>query len=194
MKFVVGLGNPGKRYANTRHNVGFLVLDRLSGGAGAQPPRRLLKCEYREQAIEGHRVLLVKPQTYMNLSGPAVQGILDFFKGSRDDLLVVHDDLDLPWGRLRFRARGSSGGHRGLASILGALGEEDVQRLKIGIGRDPQADPAAFVLAPLGAAASRELERIVDGAADAVRTWIRSGIDRSANIYNAGEKSPGKTE
>lgn len=210
MKFVVGLGNPGRRYSGTPHNVGFAVVDRLARDEAAAGGgfRRRFKAEVCEMRLDGERVYLVKPLTYMNLSGPAVRSILGYFKGGLEDLLVVHDDIDLPLGRLRFRGRGSAGGHRGVASVIEALGGGDFARLKIGVGRGrggsgeesggpggpeiagrPASDPADHVLTRFPAALRPEVDALLDRAAEAVGVWIRDGLERAAQLYNPAERA-----
>ena len=210
MKFVVGLGNPGKRYEGTPHNVGFEIIDRLAvsssfEGGGA---RRRFKTEYCEGRLDGDRVFLVKPLTYMNLSGPAVQSILGYFKGASEDLLIVHDDLDLPVGRLRFRARGSSGGHRGIESIIESLGTKDFARLKIGVCDEPTAtsegaedapetqrqDAAKYVLTRVSAARRQRLDRALDRATEAALVWLREGVELGAQLYNGASSTASGTE
>ena len=209
MKFVVGLGNPGKRYDGTPHNVGFEVIDRLAVSRSLDEPgdrpRRRFKVEYFERRFAEERVLLVKPLTYMNLSGPAVQSILGYFKGVTEDLLVLHDDLDLPVGRLRFRARGSSGGHRGVASLIESLGTRDFARLKIGVCVEPGTgssdaenaartrDAADYVLARLSASRREELGGTLDRATEAVDVWLRDGVERGAQLFNGVDPTASKT-
>ena len=213
MKFVVGLGNPGKRYEGTPHNVGFEVIDRLAvsscfdatGGA----LRRRFKTEYFERRFDEDRVLLVKPLTYMNLSGPALQSILGYFKGATEDLLIVHDDLDLPVGRLRFRARGSSGGHRGIESLIESLGTTDFARLKIGVCVEPTTesgdaqdtdealrgpDAAEYVLTRFSASRRERLSETLDRAAEAVDVWLRNGVERGAQLFNGVDPTASETE
>ncbi|MBI4586516.1 MAG: aminoacyl-tRNA hydrolase [Planctomycetes bacterium] len=190
MKFIVGLGNPGKRYWNTPHNVGFMVIDRFGQDNAFEASEELFRAEVRDKRLGGEKVFLIKPLQYMNLSGPPVRSIMGYFKGAVSDMLVVHDDLDLPRGQLRFRSRGSSGGHRGLDSIMAALGTTAIQRLKIGIGRDPAKDPADFVLATLSPQSAREWRSVVCRAAKAVETWIQEGIEKSAAVFNVRVQEP----
>jgi PTH1 family peptidyl-tRNA hydrolase len=192
MKFVVGLGNPGKAYQSSPHNVGFEVVDRLAerlGPGGSRPFRKAFQAEILELALEKDRLCLVKPLTFMNLSGNAVQSILGYFRGSESDVLVVHDDIDLPLGKLRFRAQGSSGGHKGLESIIQALKTPELQRLKIGVGRPlaesgDRVDAAGYVLAPFSAGDRELAEQAIERAANAVELWIRDGIEKSAQCVN----------
>ena len=186
MKFIVGLGNPGKKYEWTRHNVGFLVVDALAKESDG-PFKKGLQSRHARQRLEGESVILVKPETYMNLSGRAVQAVLHYFKGTPEDLLVVHDDLDLQPGRLRFRARGSSGGHNGIASIIECLGTREFHRLKFGIRRDDRQDSSDFVLGRLGTSSSgkgleEKIKNDIDRAASAVKSWVRDGFEVSAAI------------
>jgi PTH1 family peptidyl-tRNA hydrolase len=188
VKFVFGLGNPGRQYAKTRHNIGFAVIDRVADRCVSGPFRPKLKAEHVKVAVGGASVILAKPQTFMNLSGEAVRDILGFYKGTAGDLLVVHDDLDLPLGTLRFREGGGTGGHRGIASTVDALGTGDFNRLKFGIGRDPQRDPADFVLGRFEAECRDDVERGIASAADAVLSWIREGFPRSAERFNRSKQ------
>ena len=161
MKLIVGLGNPGREYHWTRHNLGFLLLDELAREHQIPLGRRGLKSVYGRGRIGRAEVILAKPQTYMNLSGEAVQRLLHFFKIPPQDLVVLHDDLDLPWGKIRIRIGGSSGGHRGIVSIHEAIGERGISSvLKSGsAGRQaPGRDPADYVLDPLPEAEKEELK------------------------------------
>ncbi len=187
MRFVVGLGNPGRKYVGTPHNVGFEVVDRLAGDR-VEDFRRRFKAEYVDVTIGDERVYLIKPQTFMNLSGPAVQNVVSYFGGSPDEMLVVHDDIDLPLKTLRFRARGSSGGHRGVESLLTAFGGRDFARLKIGVGRGGETgveiDPADHVTSRFSAAERERVNEILDRAASAVEVWITEGIEPAARRFN----------
>ena len=182
MKLVVGLGNPGAKYRLTRHNVGFMVVDRLAVTAGAAVTRK--HCS--SLVGEGHwgevKVVLAKPQTYMNLSGMAVSSLMNYYRVAPADLLVVCDDLDLPFGRIRLRPKGSSGGHRGLASIIAALGRSDFPRLRVGIGKAGEA--VGHVLGRFAAAEEPALAEILETAAAAAVMACRDGLDRAMNRYN----------
>lgn len=183
MKIVVGIGNPGKRYEGTRHNLGFLVVDRLAAEHGIEVRRRRFDALIGEGRIEGHAVLLVKPQTYVNLSGSAVAPLLRWYRAAESDLLVVCDDLNLePW-RLRLRRQGSSGGHNGLASVIQCLGTEEFARLRIGIGRS-NGDAVAHVLGTFGPHEGELLEQALAAATQAVRLWIRLGVEAAMNEVN----------
>jgi peptidyl-tRNA hydrolase, PTH1 family len=187
---VVGLGNPGPAYAGNRHNVGFHVLDALAGRMGG----RFRGHKARADTLEGrlpspagpHRVVLAKPRSYVNDSGVPVTGLRDFFKAPPDRLLVVHDELDLPFAALRLKQGGGDNGHNGLRSITRSLGTRDYVRVRIGIGRPPgRMDPAVFVLRDFAAAERRELPLLVDRAADAVEAVIEDGLSRAQNAYNS---------
>lgn len=195
---VVGLGNPGEEYAKTRHNVGFDVLDLLASRWGASFERsNLLTGIVATAAPMGFpaaRVRLVKPTTYMNLSGPAYARALKVFESEVEGSLVVMDDFALDFGRLRFRAEGSSGGHNGLKSIEGALGTRTYPRLRIGIGPVPSGrDPADFVLSRYNSEERKELPFLIASAADAVETWLREGMSKAMEKHNrsGGDGSEG---
>ena len=185
-RFLVGLGNPGSRYAATRHNVGFRVIERLwrLHGDGACACRREL--EYQVARTEQGKVFMARPVGYMNLSGPPVRELMDYFGGSAQELLVVYDDADLPLGTLRMRARGSSGGHKGVASVIEALGSQEFARLKIGIGRpgEPGDDIVHFVLAKPSVDEAELLAKAEEDAADAAWRWIAEGTDRGMERVN----------
>ncbi len=177
---VVGLGNPGRRYANTRHNAGFLVLDRLAAAEGVA---------FREKGeallAEWGRGWLMKPLTYMNLSGRAVAPFLRRKGIPLERLLVVHDDMDLPLGRIRLKHGGSSGGQKGVASIIEALGEGGFDRLRIGIGRPPAGvDPVDWVLSPFAPGERAVLERVLEAAAEAIRVWEKEGLIAAQSRFN----------
>ncbi len=184
MKIVVGIGNPGKRYENTRHNLGFRVVDRLAAEHGIETSRRRFEARVGEGRIEGQQVLLVKPQTYVNLSGSSVAPLLRWHRCSTDDLLVVCDDLNLELGRLRLRRRGSSGGHNGLASLIECLGTEEFARLRVGIGRAAEGNAVAHVLGSIRPEEEEAVASAVGAAAEAVRLWLRQGVDAAMNEVN----------
>lgn len=185
MKVIVGLGNPGRRYANTRHNVGFWVIDCLSDQWRIPVKKEKWKAEVGEGQINGENVLLVKPQTYMNRSGESVQEICRFFQLDLDHLLVIYDDLDLPVGRIRLRAKGSSGGHNGMKSIFAHLKTEKLKRIKIGIGHpEGNADIADYVLSPFPKQELPFIEEAVERSAQAVEDWLRFDFQHAMNQYN----------
>jgi peptidyl-tRNA hydrolase, PTH1 family len=189
VKAIVGLGNPGEKYRGTRHNVGFAVIDELARrfqiGGFEQAPFDALVARWRRPGDDP--VLITKPLTYMNASGEAVGALLRYYKIEVPDLLVVVDEVQLPLGRLRARARGSAGGHNGLKSIVAHLGEE-FARLRIGVGRgDARRDLADHVLARFDKDEAAEVERMTGRAADAAETFITSGIAEVMNRFNGGD-------
>ena len=186
MKLVVGLGNPGSRYAKTRHNIGFDVLAELAQRHAVDRPKMRFQGELVEARIGSEKVLLLCPQTYMNKSGDSVQPAQSFFKIELDQILVVCDDFNLPTGRLRLRTKGSAGGQKGLNDILRQLGSNEVPRLRIGIGPPPENwDVADFVLSRFSADELAEVEKTVPRAADAVACWVTDGIETCMNQFNA---------
>jgi peptidyl-tRNA hydrolase, PTH1 family len=191
MKLVVGLGNPGPKYAGTRHNVGFDVLDRLADAAPGSTVWTKFEAELCDITLGPEKVLLAAPQTYMNLSGRAVRGVMDFYKLTPEDLLVVCDDLNLEPGRVRLRPSGSAGGQKGLQNIIQHLGTQDFARLRIGIGRPPgRMDPAAYVLQRFTDRERKIMDVTVAEAAEGVGLWAREGIQAAMNRLNAPGASP----
>jgi PTH1 family peptidyl-tRNA hydrolase len=185
MKLIAGLGNPGRKYTNTRHNVGWEVLAELGRRHASGTPRVRFQGEVLEASIEGQKTLLLCPHTYMNRSGASVQAACDFYKLEADDLIVVCDDFNLPLARLRFRAKGSSGGQRGLRDIINRLGTEEFSRLRIGIGTaPPRWDVADFVLSKFTREDRQEIDDAISRAATALADWVRLGIAYCMNQYN----------
>jgi PTH1 family peptidyl-tRNA hydrolase len=185
MKLVVGLGNPGRKYEGTRHNIGFEVLARLAQECGAEPTRKKFDGEVRECLLGEQRSLLVAPQTFMNRSGACVRQFVDFYRIPMDDLLVVCDEFQLPIGQIRLRSQGTDGGHNGLADVIRAVGTNEFPRLRIGIGPVPERwDPADFVLGKFTAAEREAADVDVARAADAVRMWASRGVTPAMNKYN----------
>ncbi len=190
MKVVVGLGNPGRKYVGTRHNVGFEVLAVLAQRSVAEPPRTKFEAELTEVLVGAERLLLVAPQTFMNLSGRAVRQVMDFYKLDTADVLLVCDDLNLPNGQLRLRASGSAGGQKGLQDTINHLGTQDFARLRIGIGRPPaRMDAASYVLQPFSGTDRECLEVTLQQAADAVELWAKEGTQVAMNIVNVPSES-----
>ncbi|CAN5789049.1 aminoacyl-tRNA hydrolase [soil metagenome] len=185
MKIVVGLGNPGKQYEETRHNVGWMVLDRLAERAGWTGHARSRDAAATVHGrFNGLDLMLVKPTTYMNLSGVAVRKVLARQRVPLDEMLVVVDDFDLPLGKLRLREQGSAGTHNGLRSIIGELGSQKFARLRVGIGQ-PSRAAKDHVLSQFAAAEREMLEQVIDAAAEAIEDWARDGTARAANKWNA---------
>jgi PTH1 family peptidyl-tRNA hydrolase len=185
VKVVVGLGNPGRQYAETRHNIGWMVIDRLAERARwSDRPARGSAAAIVSGRYHGLDLALVKPHTFMNLSGSAVRKALVRFRAPLEDLLVVVDDFALPFGRLRFREAGSSGGHNGLESIIEELHSDRFARLRVGIG-EPGGTAIDYVLSRFSNVERRSLDEILDAAADAVEDWARLGTNKAATRWNA---------
>ncbi|ABZ83831.1 peptidyl-tRNA hydrolase [Heliomicrobium modesticaldum Ice1] len=188
VKAIVGLGNPGLQYARTRHNIGFMVVDRLAEAWGAEGFRDRFQGLCSEARVEGEKVLLLKPQTYMNLSGQSVAALAVFYKLLPEDILVIYDDMDLKLGRLRARAKGGSGGHNGMKSIIGLLGTEAFPRLKMGIGRPADRRlAAAHVLESFTEEEQETVRAMLDQGREAAALWVDKGIIEVMNRFNAGE-------
>jgi len=188
VKIVLGLGNPGKKYERTRHNLGFLVVDRIASENSIAVKKRKCNSLVGDWQTDRRKVLLVKPLIYMNRSGEVVRDLLHRFAVSVKDLLVIHDDLDLPFGRIRIRPRGGAGGHRGVLSILEAIGEEGFFRVRVGIGRPPPGvDPTDFVLEVFSPEETSHLDRVISKAADAVESLLAEGSQRAMERFNRAE-------
>ena len=182
---LIGLGNPGREYRDTRHNVGFMLVDRLAVRLNAQGMKVQSKAVVTTAAYQDRKLILAKPQTYMNLSGQSAQGLLNFYKIPMDNMLVAHDDLDIPFGTIRIRPKGGPGGQGGMASTIEQLGTNGFPRLRIGIGRPPgRMDPAAFVLQSFSREEMKVLSTIVDRAADAALEFVVNGLNLAMNKYN----------
>ena len=185
MNLIVGLGNPGSEYNWSRHNVGFMLIDKLAADAGVTVKRRDCRSFVGGAVLEGERVKLVKPQTFMNLSGEAVGCLVSKADLDEKSLIVVSDDLALPFGAMRLRARGSAGGHNGLKSIIAALGTSEFIRLRIGIQPDhPVSETKKFVLDEFAQAEKRALKEILERGAGAVRSVLREGIAKAMSLHN----------
>ena len=190
MKLVVGLGNPGKKYDQTRHNVGFDVLDALAERNAASSAKSKFEGLLQECAVGGQRVLLIKPQTFMNLSGRCVQQTRDFYKVELEDLLLVCDDFNLELGTIRLRASGSDGGQKGLSDTIRQLGTNDFARLRFGIGPVPDRwNPPDFVLGKFSSGEKPQVERQLARACRAVETWVTDGIREAMNKYNGRDEA-----
>jgi PTH1 family peptidyl-tRNA hydrolase len=186
MKLIVGLGNPGREYEETRHNFGFLLIDRLMARAGGRRFRDEVNAKVAEVTLVGERVLLVKPQTYMNLSGDAVKPLLARYgDANAANLIVASDDVALPFGMIRVRGRGSAGGQKGLKSIIERLGTDQFARVRLGVKPDhPVGDLASFVLAPIPKRDRVRLDETLDRAADAIETVLAEGVERAMARFN----------
>jgi len=187
---VVGLGNPGKEYAGNRHNVGFMVADLLASRLGAKFGRaKRAHAEVAEGRLGfgGPKLVLVKPLTYMNLSGAPVASLSQFFKVPVANVIAVHDELDVPFGQIRAKRGGGEGGHNGLRSMSKSLSDKDYARVRFGIGRPPgRQDPADYVLSDFSGAERKELDFLVDRAADVVEAVVLEGVEWAQNKYHGG--------
>ncbi|MBQ6333745.1 MAG: aminoacyl-tRNA hydrolase [Erysipelotrichaceae bacterium] len=168
MKLIVGLGNPGNEYVKTRHNAGFLLMDRLCEKLNVTLDKNKCRANYGIYNHKGEKIIIAKPQTYMNLSGLAVSSLMNFYKIDSADLIVVHDDLDLPLGKLRLRRQGSSGGQKGMASIIEQLGTSKIDRIRIGISNDKSIDTKDYVLGKFSKEDEKILDEVLDKGAEAL--------------------------
>lgn len=186
MYIIVGLGNPGSRYAHTRHNVGFDTIDILADRYGISVDNKKFKALWGKGVIEGQRVVLAKPQTYMNLSGESVRQLIDFYKiDETEELIVIYDDISLEPGQLRIRGKGSAGGHNGIKSIIAHLGGQDFKRIKVGVGEKPLGfDLADYVLSRFSKAERESVEEALQRAAEAAAAIMTDGMDAAMNRYN----------
>ncbi|MFB3883948.1 MAG: aminoacyl-tRNA hydrolase [Thermodesulfobacteriota bacterium] len=184
MKIIVGLGNPGVRFEGTRHNIGFQVVDQLAEINRILISTKRFNSLHGTGWIDAEKVILAKPMTFMNRSGEAVKKIIQFFQVGTEDLIVIHDDLDLAFGRLRFKQKGGDGGHQGVRSIMESLGKNAFLRLKVGIGRPPRGmDPADYVLTSFDEVQQSQLERILSRAAESLKVMLLEGIQAAMNRY-----------
>ena len=192
MYIIVGLGNPGKKYENTRHNMGFLAIDRMAEEYGISVDKIKFKALVGEGRIAGQRVVLVKPQTYMNLSGESVQEIMHFYKEDIENLIVIYDDLDIAAGKIRVRKKGSAGTHNGMRNIVQMLSDDGFPRIRVGIGSEKKGDLIDFVI---GGVSKSEMELLREGvtqASKAAVAIVEKGIEKAMNEYNSKEKKPKK--
>lgn len=188
MFVIAGLGNPGKKYENTRHNMGFLVLDRLAEKNNIKVNKIKHKSLVGDGFISGHKVLLVKPQTYMNLSGEAIGEIVNYYDVAMEELIVIYDDFDIETGSFRIRKKGSAGSHNGMKSIIQHLGSKDFPRVRIGIGASGDRDWKDFVLGKVGKDDAEAISRAIEKAADSIMCILEKGIDKAMNEYNIRPK------
>lgn len=186
MYYIVGLGNPGLQYENTRHNAGFLTIDYLADKYGIDVKKLKFKSLYGQGMISGHKVMLIKPQTYMNNSGEAVRDIKNFYKFDSDKLIVVYDDIDINFGSIRIRKKGSAGTHNGMKSIIYQIQDDSFPRIKISVGKKPDyMDLANFVLSGFSEKEASVMRDEIRLAADAIELMIKDGIDKSMNKFNS---------
>ncbi len=182
---VAGLGNPGAEYELTPHNLGFLAVDRLAARHGVRVSRKEAMALVGQGSVAGKRVLLAKPQTFMNVSGPSVNGLLVKYELSPGQLVLVYDDLDLPWQALRIRPKGSAGGHHGVESVIRSIGSDDFPRVRLGIhGGSRERDGARIVLAKMNRERKEQLDELLDYASDAVESIISGGVEMAMTKYN----------
>jgi len=190
MKIIAGLGNPGDPSRLTRHNMGFLVMDALADDCGIAIQKKKFEALLGDGRIGEHRVLFVKPQTFMNLSGQSIRQVLDFYQIKADDLLVVHDDLDLPFGTVRIKVGGGDGGHKGIRSLIDHLGDAAFIRVRLGIGKPAfRDDTERYVLQPVPKADLEQLAEVVRTACEAVREILAAGARPAMNRFNIRERS-----
>ena len=189
MKIIVGLGNPGAQYANTPHSVGFEAVDAIAAAIGASwEEKPQFKCLLAKGTFAGQAVMLVKPQTFMNLSGESVAPVVKYHNATSADLLVIQDDIDLPVGRMRIRKNGSCGGHNGVRNIIERLGTPEFARLKLGVGKD-KSDVIAHVLGKFDPTSRQTMDLVVAEAVKAAEAVLRNGPDRAMNAYNGWSAS-----
>ena len=190
MKLIVGLGNPGIEYQFTPHNMGFLAVDRIADQLGVRVNNRNCRAQTARAVLDGQQVLLAKPETYMNLSGASVRDLVREYEAQPEqDLIVIYDELDLPFGSIRIRPRGSSAGHNGIASVIGALDTQEIMRIRLGVGPDhPVGDGARYVLSQFKKAQYPVLDEVLDSAAEAVRVILKDGIEAAMNRFNRKDK------
>ena len=190
---IIGLGNPGREYKDNRHNIGFMLIDRLAVRLNARGMKLQSKAIVTSGLYEERKLILAKPQTYMNLSGQSAQGLLHFYKIPPENLMVAHDDLDIPLGTIRIRPSGGAGGQRGMASTIERLGTKDFPRLRLGIGRPPGRMAAAdYVLQDFSRADLLIVSETLDRAANAVLTFVTEGLNAAMNKFNGGILQEGK--
>lgn len=190
MFLVLGLGNPGRRYERTRHNAGFLVLDRLAARTRTPLSERQFKAEVGKTSLHGSPVILAKPQTFMNLSGESAVSLRGYYKVADDHIVVIHDEVDLPFGDVRVKKGGGHGGHNGLRDLNTRLGGGHYLRVRFGVSRPPpEWDTADYVLANFSTQEAARLDELVDQAADAVESVIRDGVDAAMQRFNARPKA-----
>lgn len=188
MHLVVGLGNPGSKYERTRHNLGFMVVDRLVDRLSCGPMKEKFKGRWSKAAAGSKDFVLLEPMTYMNLSGESVQAAMQFFRVELRDVICIHDELDLPWGELRIKVGGGTAGHNGLKSMLQHCGGPDFIRVRMGIGRPPKGPTENWVLGEPSAVERAELPDFVDRGADAVLAVLEKGVGPAMNVFNTSKR------
>ncbi len=194
MYIIVGLGNPGKKYENTRHNMGFIAVDLLAEKYGIKVDKIKFKALVGEGRIAGQKVLLVKPQTYMNLSGQSVMEVMNFYKEDIENLIVIYDDIDIPTGTIRLRKKGSTGTHNGMRNIVYLLQEDGFPRIRVGIGSESKVDLIHYVTSGVTKKEKDLLEDALTRAADAAACIVEKGIEKAMNEYNIRPKKEEKND
>lgn len=185
MLLIVGLGNPGREFFNTRHNIGFIIADKFISSLGIKKLKARFGSEYCRAALEGKDLLIVKPLTFMNNSGYAVSRIINYYRKKIESMIVIHDDMDIDFENIRFKRGGTSGGHNGLESIIKSIKTDKFDRLRFGVGRPPSGkDPAEYVLSAFKKNEEKKLDFLVESSVDALRAYIIDGIDSVMNTYN----------
>ena len=195
MNLIVGLGNPGKEYAGHRHNLGFRCINHLAKAHGIGVDKRQCQAQVGAGRMAGVPVVLAKPKTFMNLSGESVRLLMERYKAKREDLVVIHDDLDLPPGRIRLYANGGPGGHKGVASIISALGSRDFVRIRVGVGRPPLGmDPVDYVLLDFSPTEREVIEEAIARVGEAVPFMLKEGLAAAMNRFNQKETAPDQAQ
>lgn len=185
MKCIVGLGNPGKKYDGTRHNIGFAVIDELTERHGIKLDQSKFKGHFAVETLFNEKIVLLKPQTFMNLSGESLRPLMDFYKIVPEDVLVIFDDLDLPVGKIRLRQKGGHGGHNGIRSIIDHLGTKDFKRIRIGVGRPTNSMPIVnYVLSPFTREQLEDVQTTIIKSADACEEWLKKPFSDVMNTFN----------
>lgn len=192
MYIIAGLGNPGRKYENTRHNMGFIAVDLLAEKYGIKVDKIKFKALVGEGRIAGQKVLLVKPQTYMNLSGESVREVMSFYKEDIENLIVIYDDIDIPTGTIRLRKKGSAGTHNGMRNIVYLLGDDGFPRIRVGIGSEKKVDLINYVTGGVTKGEKELLEGALVKAADAAAAIVEKGIEKAMNEYNVKPKKEKK--
>lgn len=197
MKLIAGLGNPGKEYQNTRHNSGFMAVDLLAEKLGTSISTNKFNALIAQTRIEGEAVLLMKPLTYMNESGSAVSQAVSYYKIEPEDILILHDDMDLPVGSLRIRKKGSAGGQKGMKSIISCLNTDEIARIRIGVGHSEKGNHKVvpdWVLSPVSKADREAFDTVLKAASDAAYAWVYKDMDKVMSEYNIKVKKENKEE
>ncbi len=188
MKLIVGLGNPGKEYTYSRHNIGFMVINRLAKAHDIILQKKSFKSRWETGKISRHKVILAKPHTFMNLSGEAVNAFSRFYKIVPKDIIVIHDDIDINFGSLKIKTKGGSGGHQGINSIITHLKEDNFIRVRVGVGRPfSDLDPSDFVLHPFHEKEKKELKEVITQAQNCVEVILTRGPEKAMNMFHSGK-------